>query len=151
MPITHAQSGMEIISRQECLRLLATQRVGRLGFIVGDQPMVLPINFAVQGDVVVFRTGEGSKLEAALLAKVALEVDDVDFVAGTAWSVVVQGVAEEITNADDWVAEELRRDAAPTWAPGLTEHYVRINPSLISGRRLPLPEAPVGGLSTPSS
>lgn len=149
MPIMHAQSGMELIPRQECLRLLTSQKVGRLGFIVGDQPMVLPINFAVQGDVVVFRTGEGSKLEAALLAKVALEVDDIDVVAGTGWSVVVQGVAEEITRADDWFTEELRRGAAPTWAPGVTEHYVRINPTWISGRRLPLPTAPVRNVSTP--
>ncbi len=136
-----AHSGMEIIPRKECLRLLASRNVGRLGFVVGDQPLVLPVNYAVHGDVVVFRTGEGSKLDVAPSAKVAFEVDDVDAAAGQGWSVVVQGVAEEITDRDDWFSESLRSGAAPTWMPGVAGHYVRIVPSLISGRRLPRPGA----------
>lgn len=134
----HAHSGLDMIPRRECLRLLASRSVGRLGFVVGDQPMVLPVNYAIHGDVVVFRTGEGSKLDAALAAKVAFEVDHVDVASGQAWSVVVQGVAE-VTDRDDWFSESLRLEAAPTWLPGEAGHYVRIVPSLVSGRRLPLP------------
>ena len=148
MQNAHAHSGMEIIPRAECLRLLATQPVGRLGFVVGDQPMVLPVNFATQGDVVVFRTGEGSKLPAAQPTKVAFEVDDVG--PGRGWSVVVQGVAEEITDIDDWFVEVLRRRAPLTWVPGAADHYVRIQPSMISGRRLPSTSAPTSDPPTPA-
>jgi uncharacterized protein len=137
MESLHARSGMEIIPRKECLRLLAGHTVGRLGFVVGDQPMVLPVNYGIEGDIVVFRTDEGSKLEAALGAKVAFEIDSVDFGARSGWSVVVQGIAREITDDADWFAESLRRIAAPTWVPTAPEHYVRIDPTFISGRRIP--------------
>lgn len=128
--------GMEILPRPECFRLLSSQTVGRLGFLVGDQPLVLPVNFAVVRDVVVFRTGRGSKLDAALGTKVSLEVDEVDVPTADGWSVVIQGVAEEITHADDWFDEALRQGAPPTWDSGSKEHYVRIIPHVISGRRL---------------
>jgi uncharacterized protein len=126
---------VEIMSRPECFRLLSSQTVGRLGFLVGDQPLVLPVNFAVVRDVVVFRTGRGSKLDAALGTKVSFEVDDVDIVTASGWSVVVQGVAEEITHGDHWFDEALRQGAAPTWVSGGKDHYVRIIPHVISGRR----------------
>ena len=136
MDLLHARSGLEVIPRKECLLLLAGQKVGRLGFVVDGQPMVLPVNYAVGGDVIVFRTGEGSMLAAAHATKVAFEVDEVDTDAGTGWSVVVQGVAEEIPGTGDWYDETLRAKAGPTWIPAPTDHYVRIRPSMISGRRL---------------
>ena len=141
------RTGMEMLPRPECFRLLSSQTVGRLGFLVGDQPLVLPVNFAVVRDVVVFRTGRGSKLAAALGKKVAFEVDEVDVDAGDGWSVVVQGVAEEITHADHWFDEALRRGAAPSWVSGGNDHYVRIIPQVISGRRLLRP----GPSRTPTS
>ncbi len=135
MESLHARSGLEIIPRKECLLLLAGQKVGRLGFVVDGQPMVLPVNYAIHGDIVVFRTGEGAKL-GANGTKVAFEVDDVDTDAGSGWSVVVQGVAEEIPATGDLGVESLRAGAGPTWIPAPTDHYVRIAPSVISGRRL---------------
>lgn len=131
------EPGMDIIPLEECLRLLASQRVGRLAFHVGDQPLILPVNFAIEADVVVFRTGVGTKLEAIADAKVAFEVDEVDATAGTGWSVVVQGVAQEISSDADVYGEALRRAAAPTWVPGPADHYMRIMPGIITGRRVP--------------
>lgn len=138
-----AHSGMDIIPRDECLRLLASQKVGRLGFLLGDQPMILPVNYSIEADIVIFRTGLGTKLEAATDAKVAFEVDEVDNSAGTGWSVVVQGVAQEITSDVDVSAYALRQAAAPTWLPGPADHYMRIVPRHISGRRLPETRPPV--------
>jgi hypothetical protein len=60
----------------------------------------------------------------------------VDVATALGWSVVVQGVAEEITHADHWFDEALRRGAAPTWVSVGQDHYVRIIPDVISGRRL---------------
>ena len=128
-------TGMDIIPRQECLRLLAGQQVGRLGFVVGDQPMIMPVNYALVGDVVVFRTGEGAKLDGSRQAKVVFEVVDAGRHDG--WSVLVQGVAQEITDIDDWFAEGLQEAAGPTWIPVAPGHFVRIVPTLISGRRIP--------------
>ena len=133
----HVRSGMEVIPRAECLRLLAGQRVGRLGFLAGDQPMVLPVNYGVEGGVVVFRTGEGAKLEGARKGKVAFEVDDYGPDACTGWSVVVQGVAEDITGTDDWFDERLQAIVGPACIPDFADHLVRITPSRISGRRFP--------------
>jgi nitroimidazol reductase NimA-like FMN-containing flavoprotein (pyridoxamine 5'-phosphate oxidase superfamily) len=132
-----AQSGMDIITLAECLRLLGSRRVGRLGFLVGDQPFVLPVNYAVEANIVLFRTGLGTKLEAVADAKVAFEVDQIDERAATGWSVVVQGTAQEITSDVDVFAEALRAAAAPTWVPNSADHYMRIVPRIISGRRLP--------------
>lgn len=139
MDIVHAHSGLEIVHRKECLRLLDGQKVGRLGFLVGDQPMILPVNYAVEAGVVVFRTGEGSKLDAAVGSKVAFEVDDIDVSTRSGWSVVIQGVAEDITDSDDWFVESLRQ--VSTWRPGAADHYVRITPSVMSGRRVSPPTA----------
>src|SRR5215212_3724547 len=130
------RTSVEILPRPECFRLLSSQAVGRLGFVVGDQPLVLPVNFTVVRDVVVFRTGRGSKLNAALGRKVSFEVDEVDAAEADGWSVVVQGVAEEITHGDHWFDEALRRGAEPSWVSGGKDHYVRIIPVVISGRRL---------------
>lgn len=132
-----AQSGMEIISREECLRLLAGQTIGRLGFLAGDQPMILPVNYAIKAGIVIFRTGVGTKLEAVVDAKVAFEVDAVDLDARTGWSVVVQGIAQEITDDVDVFAEALRQASAPTWLPEPADHYMRIVARHVSGRRLP--------------
>ncbi len=138
MELPFAPSGLEIISRQECLQLLRGQRVGRVAFVARDQPMVLPVNYAIHGGTIVLRTGTGTKLEAMRSSKVAFEVDEFDVVDASGWSVVVQGVAEDITDADDLTAGLLRDSAVPSWAPGDLDHYVRIDPTMISGRRIPV-------------
>ena len=96
------------LSREECLRLLATQEFGRLAVVEDGQPLVFPVNFAVDGDIVVFRADPGTKLAAASLGRVAFEVDDVDVTTRSGWSVVVVGVGQEITSALDHWSERLR-------------------------------------------
>lgn len=130
------RNGLEILSREECLRLLATVPVGRVAVSVGALPAILPVNFVVLDGDVVFRTAPGSKLDAAVRnAVVAFEADAVDAVYHTGWSVLVVGVAEEVTDP-----ESLRAvDALPLepWAlDGLADHVVRIRTQTISGRRL---------------
>jgi len=68
----------------------------------------LPVNYTLIDGFVVFRSGEGTKVDAVPGAKVAFEVDQFDGVSRTGWSVVVQGRAEEITEDPDWFAERLR-------------------------------------------
>jgi hypothetical protein len=131
------RSGLDVRTRAECLRLLGTRRVGRLGFLVDDQPMVLPVNYGSENGVVVFRTGEGAKLDGTRKGRVAFEVDDLDADGCAGWSVVVQGFAADITGTDDWFDERLRVLAGPACVPGVADHYVRVTPTQISGRRFP--------------
>ena len=103
---------------------------------VDGELLVLPVNFRWYEHSVVFRTLEGHKLAAAADEQhVCFEVDHWDATARTGWSVVVQGLAREVTN---W-AEEARLDdlglipwARAEWRP----IWVRIEPRMISGRVL---------------
>lgn len=133
-------AGMQILSRAECLALLRHSLVGRV--IVTDRalPAAFPVNFALLGEDVVFRTAAGSKLEAASArAVVAFEVDDMDPVRQTGWSVLVQGRAALIEDPVDLA----RASALPLqpWAPGRRLEFVRVRSELVSGRRIPQPAA----------
>jgi hypothetical protein len=127
----------EILSRQECLHLLASQQVGRLAVVVGQSPMVVPVNYAIDGDVVVFRSGPGTKLSAAQHRNVAFEVDQIDLHERQGWSVLVTGVAEIVADQDDpdlasrtkaLPVEPLEREGKDIW--------VRIRAAAVSGRRI---------------
>ena len=126
--------GLEILDDEECWRLLGTAALGRVAVTIGALPAIFPVNYAVLDRAVVFRTGEGTKLRAALdRAVVAFEVDQGDAIYHGGWSVQVVGVAEE-------VPPEVVNGIAPIpvapWAPGARTHYVQIRPELISGRRI---------------
>ena len=127
---------MEEIGRAECLELLATTTVGRVGFILEDRPVVLPVNYALDGDTVVFRTAEGTVLNKAALQMIAFEVDEIDAVAHTGWSVLAQGVAQDVSDAIDTRSEHLRRLALVTWAPGHRDRWFRLDAGSLTGRRL---------------
>ena len=60
------------------------------------------------------------------------EVDDIDPVARTGWSVLVTGFAEEVTDPDELEACGLL--PLGRWA-GSGDRFVRISTDLISGRR----------------
>ena len=73
------QNGLEILDRDECLRLLAQAVIGRVGVSSGALPRVLPVNFRLDGGRILIRTARGTKLDAAAAnAVVAFEVDDID-------------------------------------------------------------------------
>lgn len=142
-PVEVDRNGLEILSRQECLRLLSTVSVGRVGVTSDALPSVLPVNFRLADGHVLFRTGKGTKLAAATRnAVVAFEVDDFDPVAHTGWSVMVTGVARELEETDDLLSQHGGR--IPRWAPVAEDHIVAMSIELISGRRIvPGAEAPI--------
>ena len=137
MSTIDARTGLERISRDECVELLSTQEVGRLVVVEGERALVFPVNYAMDGDAVVFHTAAGIKLSSARHHRVTFEVDETDRVNRAGWSVVVQGVAQEITNFDTAeVVERLRELQVEPWAPGDKPHVVRIVPLQITGRRV---------------
>jgi nitroimidazol reductase NimA-like FMN-containing flavoprotein (pyridoxamine 5'-phosphate oxidase superfamily) len=129
------RNGLEVLDRDECMRLLKTATLGRIGLTTGALPTVLPVNFRVIGDEIVVRTSRGSKLEAATdNAVVAFEVDDFDSMDHTGWSVVVTGVADAVTSKAD--IERLRSVPIGRWAPSCDDGLVTISTELVSGRRI---------------
>jgi len=119
--------------REECLELLAGRGLGRVSVSIGALPAILPVNYALWDDSVVFRTAPGTKLSAALMGSVVgFEVDDaVDDLSG-GWSVLVVGHATEIR--DVATLERVRQLPLRTWAAGERDHFVRIPTKHISGR-----------------
>ena len=127
------RNGLEVLGRDECLRLLARANLGRIGLTSGALPTVLPVNFRLVGDRIVLKTTKGSKLEAATRrAVVAFEVDDFDAMDHCGWSVVVTGVAEELTDPDQLAS----LPPVARWAESGEEHVVSISTELVAGRRL---------------
>jgi nitroimidazol reductase NimA-like FMN-containing flavoprotein (pyridoxamine 5'-phosphate oxidase superfamily) len=131
-----APARLEVLGRDECVQLLGTSQVGRLGFLRGADLVILPVNYAVDGDIVVFRTDPGAKLEDAPLSRVAFEVDAIDPATQQGWSVLIHGVGEELTPAHRDTYERARSLPLDSWSPGEKQHWVRIVPTRITGRRL---------------
>src|SRR5438067_7790108 len=113
------RSGLERLSREESVALMATEEVGRLVVVDGARPLVFPVNYALDGEAPVFRTASGTKLWAATRSPVAFEVDHVDAQMKAGWSVVVHGIAEQVTAFDsaDLQARVAGLPVLP-WAPG---------------------------------
>lgn len=127
--------GLEPIAEEECLYLLGLRRLGRVAINVDGRPQVFPVNYAVSGRIVAFRTAPGTKLANAPMSHVAFEIDDYDSTTGVGWSVMVKGIAHEITNAVDRDSAEVRRHLVRPMAPGQRDHWVAIRPDEITGRR----------------
>jgi uncharacterized protein len=128
-------------TKGECFGLLARERLGRVAFVDDRGPIVVPVNFILDRHMVVFRTDEGTKLDAACRgSRVAFEIDGTDAAAHTGWSVVVRGEAVEVTDPAELT--RLRKLPLDPWAPGAKTHYVRILPAVLTGRRILAPGGP---------
>lgn len=126
---------LEVLTEQLCTDLLASRRLGRIAFSAADRIEIFPVNYATDGAIVVFRTAPGTKLEMVTASRVAFEVDDWDEDNRVGWSVVVNGVAQEVTTGTDPFAATLRTRNVWPLAPGERDHWIAIYPSEISGRR----------------
>ena len=124
-----------MLSQEECRLLLAKRNLGRIAFSLDEQPEIFPVNYVADGSTIVFRTGEDTRLEQSVLRRVAFEIDDWDPSTESAWSVMVKGVAQEITGGVDTYSVALRSKQVVPLAPGKREHWLAIYPSEISGRR----------------
>lgn len=128
--------GMAVLDEAECLELLRQGSIGRVAVTIGAVPAVFPVNFGVLDDgAVVFRTGTGTKLDAAMRnAVIAFEVDEVDPVHHEGWSVLVVGIADELR--DPGLVERALHLPLASWAPGAKDHLVCVHPEFVSGRRI---------------
>ncbi|HUR09607.1 MAG TPA: pyridoxamine 5'-phosphate oxidase family protein [Nonomuraea sp.] len=127
-------AGLQVLSHEECMRLLPSCPIGRIVFTDRALPAVQPVNFCLDGDDIVIRTAAGSKLAAATRrAVVAFEVDDFHPAERTGWSVTVVGLAR----VADEPAEIARLERLPLtpWACG-RDQFIVITAVEATGRRL---------------
>jgi nitroimidazol reductase NimA-like FMN-containing flavoprotein (pyridoxamine 5'-phosphate oxidase superfamily) len=129
------RTGLEELDDTECLLLLGRHTVGRLAVVQDGRPAVFPVSYRRDGGTIVFRSDEGTKLDAiARNGDVAFEIDHLEPRTRSGWSVAVTGRAAEITDPLELAAVE-RLHIEP-WAPGAKPRYVRIVPETIGGRRI---------------
>ncbi|MEZ0074633.1 pyridoxamine 5'-phosphate oxidase family protein [Planotetraspora sp. GP83] len=128
-------AGLEILSRGECLSLLASTPIGRIVFTDRALPAVQPVNFYLVDGNIVIRTAIGSKLAAAARnAVVAFEADDFDAEMRAGWSVTAVGHARAVDEPDE--ISRLSLLPLMPWAPGSRDHFIVMVPEQLSGRRV---------------
>ena len=128
--------GLEILGTSTCLELVTKEYVGRLALAPGSRPTIRPVNFVLDGRDPVFQTAPGTILsQAEQGAMAAFEVDGVDELYRTGWSVVVEGTLESVTA--DRERQRLSRLPLRPWANRIARpHWVRLRSETINGRRI---------------
>lgn len=126
---------LEVLGYEECLRLLGSRTLGRIAFVDAGTPIIVPVNYLLDGASVVFRSAPGSKLDSADRDRpMAFEIDHHDPSKRTGWSVLITGIAEPVDH-DDAVSFDRRLDA---WALGDREDVslLRLRAESVTGRRI---------------
>jgi nitroimidazol reductase NimA-like FMN-containing flavoprotein (pyridoxamine 5'-phosphate oxidase superfamily) len=128
-------AGLKQLSRDECLHLMTSAVVGRIIYTRQALPAVELVNFAIDDGDIIIRTDHSGKLAAATRgAVVAFEADSLDTVRHVGWSVTVVGQSQEVTDPGE--IGRLERIGLNSWAPGGRQHFIRISPGILNGRRL---------------
>jgi nitroimidazol reductase NimA-like FMN-containing flavoprotein (pyridoxamine 5'-phosphate oxidase superfamily) len=137
--IWHAQ--VEQMDEAECLRLIAGGGVGRIAYSGQSGLAVLPVSYKLVDGSIVVRTPLGSSTDEALRTgirgadyRITFEIDQVGHDAEEGWFVVIQGPAHHVDANDDCLAAWVPGQRSAQWQS--REHFVRITPSIIVGRRL---------------
>jgi transcriptional regulator with XRE-family HTH domain len=129
------QPVLETLTSAECFDLLSPGGVGRVAFTTADGPVLLPVNYAMAGRTVIFRTAPDALLAGYLDCLAGFEVDGLDEMLSRGWSVLVTGRAVRVTSEAE-VRHLERHTGVRPWAGGARDVYVRIIPRKITGRRI---------------
>jgi nitroimidazol reductase NimA-like FMN-containing flavoprotein (pyridoxamine 5'-phosphate oxidase superfamily) len=126
----------------ECLSLLEQRQVGRIGLQTESGLQILPVNYVLQGETVVFRTlPYGVIANNADGAEVAFEVDTIYDDLRQGWSVLARGTAHRI--ADPGEVRMIREEGGPEpWADGHRSLYFRIEWTDLTGRQVGIADRP---------
>jgi nitroimidazol reductase NimA-like FMN-containing flavoprotein (pyridoxamine 5'-phosphate oxidase superfamily) len=137
--VSHAV--LEELDEAECMQLIAPGGIGRLVFAGRYDLTVLPVNYKVHSGTILFRTATQGTTDEDLRTgidraeyRVAFEVDEFDTEAREGWSVLVQGPAHHLDSEAEQ-SEAMAVGVLP-WAGGDRDHFIRITPARITGRRV---------------
>jgi nitroimidazol reductase NimA-like FMN-containing flavoprotein (pyridoxamine 5'-phosphate oxidase superfamily) len=127
---------LEELSYDECILLLRACMVGRLAVVIGDAPIVLPVNYRLVETVgltlVAVRTRPGNVIERGGI-HVALEIDEIDQIHRQGWSVLVRGTLHRV---DPEAADFKERFDPHPWLTSDRDAWLIIEPMVVTGRRL---------------
>src|ERR1700674_5480420 len=127
---------IEILGDRDYGRLLRSHDLGRIAVVYREvRPLIFHIIFFCDEGVIAFRTAPGAKLDLAPGAHVGFEIDGWDADQGVGWSVLVKGIAHDITHPRGAPTGRMRFWPVHPVAPGSREHWVGIWANEISGRR----------------
>jgi nitroimidazol reductase NimA-like FMN-containing flavoprotein (pyridoxamine 5'-phosphate oxidase superfamily) len=123
------------LDREECLELLAVKPVGRIAYAADYGARILPVNYVLADDSIIFRTvPDGEIFHHALSSVCAFEIDEIDEFFESGWSVVAVGRLE-LATGDDF--DHMRYGKLPQpWATGSRYMFVRLPCTQVSGRRV---------------
>lgn len=133
--------GLEPMADHECVRMLHTNELGRIAVVDHQaRPLIFPVNYFFDEGVVVFRTAPGSKLELAPGSHVCFEIDGWEKEAGTGWSVMVKGIAHDITQPRSAPTGRMKLWPVHPAVPGSREHWIGVWANEITGRKFRPPK-----------
>jgi nitroimidazol reductase NimA-like FMN-containing flavoprotein (pyridoxamine 5'-phosphate oxidase superfamily) len=131
----------ETLDEAECLALIAPGGIGRLVYAGRFDLTVLPVNYKLFNGAVLFRTAQDGATEEDLRTgishaeyRVAFEVDEFDTEAREGWSVLLQGPAHHLDSESE--RAEAQAAGVEPWPGGQREHFIKIIPARITGRRI---------------
>jgi nitroimidazol reductase NimA-like FMN-containing flavoprotein (pyridoxamine 5'-phosphate oxidase superfamily) len=132
---------LDRLGEDECLRLISAGGVGRLAYNSRYGPTVLPVNYRMHEGSIVFRTAHDSSTDEDLRTgiahaeyRVAFEIDQIDAGAREGWSVLIQGSAHHVDSEEERAS--VARAGVEPFPEGEREHFIRITPVRITGRRV---------------
>jgi uncharacterized protein len=127
--------GLELLTEEQCHRLLCANDFGRVGVSIAALPAIIPVNYRFIDGAVVFRSAPGLKLSAAMSGEVvAFEIDDHHGADRSGWSVLLVGRAE-VSN-DPALLDAVSSSYLEPFVDGERGRVVRIEPTFVSGRRV---------------
>ncbi len=140
---------LEMLDEAQCLALIAPGGIGRLAFPGRFDLTVLPVNYVLHDGAILFRTTAAGSTDEDLRTgiehaeyRVAFEIDNFDAEAREGWSVLIQGPAHHLDDPSEQ-ADAQKAGVVP-WPEGEREHFIRITPARITGRRIRHDPAPAG-------
>ena len=121
---------------EECLELLQAGVVGRVALATPVGPRIIPVNYAMYGDSIVFRTAPYSELGTyGWNSDIAFEIDNIDYDKHQGWSVVATGRVQLVDDPEE--VADIRRTWDPRpWAAGQRNLYMKLTWRDITGRRI---------------
>lgn len=136
MKLRDDHSGLEVLDRETCQRLLRASEIGRLAVSIAGSPEIFPVNYRVENDSILIRTAPGTKLDAVGRTQGCFEIDGVDRVRHTGWSVIAKGRLEELTPYDGDAWDDALEAHIEPWAAGNKSHILCLHIDRLTGRRV---------------
>ncbi len=135
MSFTDERTGNEVIPLAQCVHRLEAKEVARIAFTRGQRVHLYPINYAWDGEAIVFRCSAESPIADSVNQEVVIEVDHIDEREHFAWSVIARGVPELVDpEQTPELMRRLRSLSLYPWAEGEKGVWIRMIPSPLTGR-----------------